>query len=300
MGRFASVGCGGLLVHDAGQEFFGDGSSGLVGVEALADEPAGDGHADDGGRKEAERRVDHADGGAVGDAALFPQRAEGIGLPRALRIAVGYDHADEFAEAVSGCQIIQPDHRAADEGLGGKADCPDQRLPHAPAHDFLGRIFLIAARACQQKRNVADVEGVEQEPVKAAARDLPFSYFKPARGNDGKADQSADDAGGDQIVLKQFDFCAQQGADEQHQRKEAEKDEIFKTASHDKTPSLRLTRAFESAEPMRALSGRLCLQAVFHKKRINKFRLLCVKDLPKSVICHYTETKQYHVVFIDF
>lgn len=178
MGRFASVGCGGLLVHDAGQEFFGDGSSGLVGVEALADEPAGDGHADDGGRKEAERRVDHADGGAVGDAALFPQRAEGIGLPGALRIAVGYDHADEFAEAVSGRQIIQPDHRAADEGLRGKADCPDQRLPHAPAHDFLGRIFLIAARACQQKRNVADVEGVEQEPVKAAARDLPFSYFK--------------------------------------------------------------------------------------------------------------------------
>lgn len=89
-------------------------------------------HADDGGRKEAERRVDHADGGAVGDAALFPQRAEGIGLPRALRIAVGYDHADEFAEAVSGRQIIQPDHRATDEGLGGKADCPDQRLPHAP------------------------------------------------------------------------------------------------------------------------------------------------------------------------
>ena len=53
---------------------------------------------------------------------------------------------------------------------------------------------------------------MEQEPVKAAARDLPFSYFKPARGNDGKADQSADDAGRDQIVLKQFDFCAQQGA----------------------------------------------------------------------------------------
>ena len=190
--------------------------------------------------------------------------------------------------------------RAADEGLRGKADCPDQRLPHAPAHDFFGRIFLIAARACQQKRNVADVEGVEQEPVKAAARDLPFSDFKPARGNDGKADQAADDAGGDQIVLKQFDFCAQQGADEQHQRKEAKKDEIFKTASHDKTPSLRLTRAFECAEPMRALSGRLCLQAVFHKKRINKFHLLCVKDLPKSVICHYTETKQYHTVFINF
>ena len=172
-----------------------------------------------------------------------------------------------------------------------------RNLHHRTGNDKVTELLLRLSIFClflafEQEKNIAYrtlFQSVRYALLKFA---IPLGvYFKPARGNDGKADPSADDAGGDQIVLKQFDFCAQKGADEQHQRKEAEKDEIFKTASHDKTPSLRLTRAFESAEPMRALSGRLCLQAVFHKKRINKFRLLCVKDLPKSVICHYTETK---------
>lgn len=268
VGGFAAVGGLGTLVHDAGEEFVGHGRAGLVGVEPLADEPAGDGNADDGRRQKAERRIDDPDGGAVGDAALFPESAEGVCLSGALRVAVGRDHADELAQAVAGDEVVEPDHRAADERLSREADGPDERLPHAAAYDILRGMLLITPRPGEQQRDVADVEGMEQEPVETGARDLPVPELEPARRDDGESDEAADDAGRHQIGLEQLDLGAQERADEQHQRKEAEEDEIFKTASHDKTPSLRLTRG-------RALWGvdlSWKLQALFQKKRILKNR----------------------------
>ena len=73
---------------------------------------------------------------------------------------------------------------------------------------------------------------MEKEPVEALARDLPVPEFQPARGHERKADEPPDDAGGDEVVLKQLDPGAQPRADEQHERKQAEKNEVFKIASH--------------------------------------------------------------------
>ena len=116
--------------------------------------------------------------------------------------------------------------------LRRKADGPDKRLPYAATHHFLGCIALFFAGAGKQKGNIADIEGMEEEPAEALARYLDVADFNLSGENDGKAQQASNDGSRNKIVLEELHFGLQKRADEEHQRRYAEENEVFKSTAY--------------------------------------------------------------------